>query len=110
MQQTFGITARTLSAAAAALSMAVLCTVPMRAGAQSVALTITVDADTVEILRAWRRQQGLDPPDAQADERFAEWVRRRHAARSGAAVAAPPVIAPRAARDAPAQRPPRPSP
>lgn len=111
MHQAFRTTTtRIQSAAVVALSMTVLCAAPMRARAQAVALTITVDADTVEILRAWRRQQGLDPPDAQADERFAEWVRRRQAARSGAAVAAPRVTAPRAIRDASVQPAPRPRP
>jgi hypothetical protein len=109
MHQTFRMTARTLSAAVVALSMTVLCVMPTRARAQSVGITITIDADTVEILRAWRRQQGIDPPDAQADERFAEWVRRRQAARSGAAMI-DPAIAPASAAATSVQLAPRPSP
>lgn len=41
----------------------------------SVALRITLDADAVEIIRAARRQQGIDPPDAAADARVAELLR-----------------------------------
>jgi hypothetical protein len=76
MHQTFRTPTGTLCAAMVALSMTVLCAAPMRAGAQSVAVTITLDADTVEILRAWRRQQGLDPPDAHADARVARLLQR----------------------------------
>lgn len=52
------------------------------------ALHITLDADAVEIIRAWRRQQGLDPPDAAADERAAALLRR---------LAAEPAAVPRTA-------------
>lgn len=44
--------------------------------AAGTALTITLDADAVEIVRAARRQRGLDPPDAAADERVAALLQR----------------------------------
>ncbi len=49
-----------------------------RAEAQAAAasLRITLDADAVEIVRAWRRSHGLDPPDAQADARVAALLQR----------------------------------
>jgi len=52
------------------------------------ALRITLDADAVEIIRAARRQQGIDPPDAAADARVAELLRVA-SRRVGAAVPAP---------------------
>lgn len=56
------------------------------------ALHITLDADAVEIIRAWRRQQGLDPPDRSADERVAALLRRVavQPAASGTAPPTPP--------------------
>ncbi|GMV31501.1 MAG: hypothetical protein AMXMBFR59_36260 [Rhodanobacteraceae bacterium] len=56
------------------------------------ALHITLDADAVEIIRAWRRQHGLDPPDRSADERVAALLQRlavEPAATSGTAAATP---------------------
>lgn len=49
-----------------------------RADAQAAAasLRITLDAEAVEIVRAWRRSRGLDAPDAQADARVAALVQR----------------------------------
>jgi hypothetical protein len=44
--------------------------------AAGTALTITLDADAVEIVRASRRQRGLDPPDAAADKRVAALLQR----------------------------------
>lgn len=107
MHQAFRTTAGILSAAAFALSMTVLCTAPTRARAQSVAVTITLDADTVEIIRAWRRQQGLDPPDAQADERFLARRRLIARSRSGAVLNASAKVAPEDASDEPDQSAPR---
>lgn len=89
MYQPLRTTVGILSAAALVVSVTVLCAAPMRTSAQSVEISITVDADSVEIIRAWRRQQGLDPPDAQADERVVELLRRWQAERNKAAVAAP---------------------
>lgn len=40
------------------------------------ALQITLDADAVAIVRAWRRQQGLDPPDPAADRYVAALLAR----------------------------------
>ncbi|HSX60157.1 MAG TPA: hypothetical protein VLF18_08165 [Tahibacter sp.] len=55
------------------------------AGAQSAAagtaLRVTMDADAVEIVRAWRRSQGLDPPDRDADRRVAALLQRLSAER-----------------------------
>lgn len=107
MHQTFRTTAGILSAASFALSMMVLCAAPTRARAQSVGITISLDADTVEIIRAWRRQQGLDPPDMQADERFRALARRRQTARSRAVAAAAPAETPEDASDVPDQPAPR---
>lgn len=46
---------------------------------QGTALRITLDADAVEIVRAMRRRDGLDPPDAAADARVARWLQRQRA-------------------------------
>lgn len=63
-----------------------------RAGAQAAAtsLRVTLDAEAVEIVRAWRRSRGLDAPDAQADARVAALVQRLQSV---------------ASRDAPVDRP-----
>lgn len=55
-----------------------------RAAAQTATtgLRITLDAEAVEIVRAWRRSQGLDAPDAQADARVAALLQRMHAVAS----------------------------
>lgn len=52
-------------------------------------LRITLDADAVEIIRAARRQQGIDPPDAAADARVAELL-RADSRQAANAVPAPP--------------------
>lgn len=54
------------------------------------ALHITLDADAVEIIRAWRRQQGLDPPDRSADERVAALLQRVAVQPAAASGTAPP--------------------
>lgn len=63
-----------------------------RAGAQAAAtsLRVTLDAEAVEIVRAWRRSRGLEAPDAQADARVAALVQRLQSV---------------ASRDAPTDRP-----
>ncbi|ODU33788.1 MAG: hypothetical protein BGP24_00130 [Lysobacterales bacterium 69-70] len=55
-----------------------------RAAAQSAtaSLRITLDAEAVEIVRAWRRNRGLDAPDPQADARVAALLQRLHAVAS----------------------------
>jgi hypothetical protein len=53
---------------------------PQRAQAQGVGVSLHLDAESVELIRAWRRAQGLDPPDPAADARLAEWLAARRAA------------------------------
>lgn len=60
-------------AAAAATMTDTACAQTPQAGA---AIQITLDAEAVEIIRAARRQRGIDPPDAAADVRVAELLRR----------------------------------
>jgi hypothetical protein len=107
MRRVLQTTTKILSTAA--LSMTVLGAAPTRASAQSVAVKITLDADSIELLRAWRRQHGLDPPDAQADERVAALLRHRQAAQDGDSAPARRVHAIESASGARLQRaPPRP--
>ncbi|WP_133819822.1 hypothetical protein [Tahibacter aquaticus] len=44
--------------------------------AADVAISLRLDADWVELIRAQRRAQGIDAPDAAADARFAAWLQR----------------------------------
>jgi hypothetical protein len=60
----------------------------LAAQAGGTAIAIRVDAEDVELIRAWRRAQGLDPPDADADRRVEALLERRRAPR------APPAQAP----------------
>ncbi|HVJ61168.1 MAG TPA: hypothetical protein VM555_00430 [Tahibacter sp.] len=41
----------------------------------NVTLRINLDGDSVEIIKSWRRAQGIDPPDAAADERVRRMLR-----------------------------------
>jgi len=104
MRRTLQTTARILSVAAALLAATLLCAMSTRADAQSVALKITIDADSIELLRAWRRQHGLDPPDAQADERVAALMRQRYAAQASNAAVTHRAHAVESASDARLQR------
>lgn len=61
---------------------------PIAARAQQggVSIGITLTGDSAEVIAAWRRAKGLDPPDPDADRRFAELVMRvraKHATRIG---------------------------
>ena len=57
---------------------------PPRAQGVGVTLRITLSADSEEILHAWRRAQGLEPPDPAADERVRQAAMRRAAERAEA--------------------------
>lgn len=60
------------------------------------ALQITLDAEAVEIIRAARRQQGIDPPDAAADARVAALLQRVAAEQQPKPTRASPQLAARA--------------
>jgi hypothetical protein len=51
---------------------------PIAAWAQQggVSIGITLTGDSAEVIAAWRRAKGMDPPDPEADRRFAELVER----------------------------------
>ena len=50
--------------------------VAVRAQQAQVGVSITLNGDSGEIIGAWRRAKGIDPPDARADRRYAELVER----------------------------------
>lgn len=50
-----------------------------------VQISLHLDAESVELIRALRRAQGLDPPDAEADQRVAALLQRRQAQKQPAA-------------------------
>ncbi|MCQ4165057.1 hypothetical protein [Tahibacter harae] len=54
---------------------------PQVAAQAGVQISLHLDADSVELIRALRRAQGLDPPDAEADRRVAALLGRRQAER-----------------------------
>jgi hypothetical protein len=61
------------------LALAVSLAAPAsRSEAADVAVAIRIDADLVEVIRGYRRAQGLDPPDAEADLRLAAVKSRLH--------------------------------
>lgn len=71
-----------LSAISFVFAVVLVCLLPCPAFAQqagSVSLGLHLDADSAELIRAWRRQQGLDPPDPAADRRVADILQRRAA-------------------------------
>ncbi|WP_313920488.1 hypothetical protein [Tahibacter sp.] len=72
---------RSLHLATFLLAACSLVGMPMAARAQQggVRVGITLNGESVEVIRAWRRAKGLDPPDAEADRRFAELVMRARA-------------------------------
>jgi hypothetical protein len=57
-------------------------TAPASAQSGNVGVSITVDQDSVEIIKAWRRQQGIDPPNAAADRRVSQILQARRAAQA----------------------------
>lgn len=71
-----------VAAAAALGGLALLANV---AQAQGVGVRIHMDAESAELIRAWRRAQGLDPPDPAADAQLAERLRQRRGATPPAA-------------------------
>lgn len=97
---------RSLHLAAFLLAACILIGTPVAARAQQggVRVGITLNGESVEVIRAWRRAKGMDPPDAEADRRFAELVKRargtngtrigqqREAIRTNSAVASTPPI------------------
>jgi hypothetical protein len=72
---------------------------PASAQSGDVGVSISIDQDSVEIIKAWRRQQGIDPPDAAADRRVGKILQARRSAQaetqrmaqaaSGCGIAAP---------------------
>ncbi|UXI67315.1 hypothetical protein [Tahibacter amnicola] len=54
---------------------------PIQAQTTKVGIHIQVDEDAAEVIRAWRRANGLDPPDAVADARVREILAARTAKR-----------------------------
>lgn len=66
-----GATARQILARARCLLIVAAAFASTGAVAQSgnVTLRINLDGDSVEVIKSWRRAQGIDPPDAAADER-----------------------------------------
>jgi hypothetical protein len=48
----------------------------------NVTLRISLDQDSAEVIKYWRRAQGIDPPDAAADERVRHIGERSRALRS----------------------------
>lgn len=65
----------------------VLAALPSLAPAQQVGVRINIrlNAESVEVLRAWRRANHLDPPDAAADARLRERLAAAKAGDAGAA-------------------------
>jgi hypothetical protein len=62
-----------------------------------VSLTITLDANSAEVISGWRRANGLDAPDAAADRRLAELVNHkqgRTTARPGTVLVRAPLADP----------------
>lgn len=90
---------RALHLATFLLASCSLVGMPIAARAQQggVSIGITLDGDSVEVIRAWRRAKGLDPPDPEADRRFAELVKRvreTHGTRRGPQHGANPTNSP----------------
>lgn len=52
---------------------------PLPQAQAGVQISLHLDAESVELIRALRRAQGLDPPDAEADQRVAALLQRRQA-------------------------------
>lgn len=69
---------RSLHLATFLLAACSLVGMPMAALAQQggVSVGITLTGESVEVIRAWRRAKGIDPPDPEADRRFAELIER----------------------------------
>lgn len=65
------------------IALIVLAAAPVSSGlAADVAVAIRIDADLVEVVRGFRRAEGLDPPDAAADQRLAAVLVKRQRPRS----------------------------
>lgn len=81
-----------LGTAMLAVSSGMLGLLPGAAAAQggSVHISIAIDEESAELIRAWRRRNGLDPPDLEADLRVAALLQRRAAAARAAGEAPPP--------------------